>query len=84
MRLRFNFQAAEVETAEYPDWKGLGNGALLRAAHGHLDVLITMDNNLPEHQPLRQFGIAAANQRPPGKTLEDLAPQYACIFSVHS
>ena len=84
VRLRFNFQAAEVETAEYLDWQGLGNGALLRAAHGHFDVLITMDNNLPEQQPLRQFDIAVENQRHPGKTLEDLAPQYACILSVHS
>ena len=100
VRLRFYFQTAEVETVEYRGWKGLKNGALLRAAQEHFDVLVTMDNNLPEQQPLRQFNIAVAILRTPSKTLEDLAalvpkleqliagiqpaPQYACTLRVHS
>lgn len=74
VRLRFYFQAAEVETVEYRGWKGLKNGALLRAAEEHFDVLVTMDNNLPEQQPLRQFNIAIAVLRVPSKRLQDLAP----------
>ena len=36
VRLRFYFQTAEVETVEYRGWKGLKNGALLRAAQEQL------------------------------------------------
>lgn len=74
IRLRFHFQTAQVETAEYRGWKGLKNGSLLRAAEEYFDVLVTMDNSLPEQQPLRQFNIAIAILRAPSKRLQDLAP----------
>ena len=74
VRLRFYFQTTEVETVEYRGWKGLKNGSLLRAAEGHFDVFVTMENNLPEQQPLRQFNIAIAILRAPSKRLQDLAP----------
>ena len=51
-------QTAEVETVEYRSWKGLKNGALLRAAEEHFDVLVTMDNNFPEQQRLKQSTFA--------------------------
>ena len=73
VRLRFYFQNAEVETVEFRGWKGLKNGALLRAAQEHFDVLVTMDNNLPAQQPLRQFDIGVAILRAPVRTLEELA-----------
>ena len=73
VRLRLYFQTAEVETVEYLGWKGFKNGALLRAAQEHFDVLVTMDNNLPDQQPLRQFDIGIAILRAPSKTLADLA-----------
>ncbi len=72
IRLRQYFQTAEVETVEYRGWKGLKNGALLRAAQEHFDVLVTTDNNLPDQQPLQDFDIAVAVLRPSSKTLEDL------------
>ena len=74
VRLRLHFRTSEVETVEYRGWKGLKNGSLLRAAEEHFDVLVTMDNNLPEQQPLRQFDIAVAILRAPSKRLQDLAP----------
>ena len=74
VQLRFHFQTAEVETVEYRGWKGLKNGALLRTAAEHFDVLVTMDNNLPKQQPLKQFNIAVAILRTPSKRLQDLAP----------
>ncbi len=73
VRLRLYFRTAEVETVEYRGWKGLKNGALLRAAQEHFDVLVTMDNKLPDQQPLGQFDIAVAILRAPSKALEDLA-----------
>ena len=73
IRLRLYFQTVEVETVEYRGWKGLKNGTLLHTAQEHFDVLVTMDNNLPDQQPLRQFDIGVAILRAPSKTLEDLA-----------
>ncbi len=74
IRLRLYFQTeVEVETVEYRGWKGLKNGALLRAAQEHFDVLVTIDNNLPDQQPLQQFEIGVAILRAPSKTLEGLA-----------
>ena len=74
IRLRLYFQTeVDVETVEYRGWKGLKNGALLRTAQEHFDVLVTMDNNFPNQQPLRQFDIGVAILRAPSKTLEDLA-----------
>ena len=73
IRLRLYFQTVEVETVEYRGWKGLKNGTLLRTAQEHFDVLVTLDNNLPDQQPLRQFDIGVAILRSPSKTLEDLA-----------
>ena len=73
VRLRLYFQTAEVETVEYRGWKGLKNGALLRAAQEYFDVLVTMDNNLPDQQPLGRFDIGVVILRTSSMALEDLA-----------
>lgn len=62
----------EVETVEYRGWKGLKNGELLHVAQRHFDVLITMDNNLPYQQPVRQFDLAVAILRSTSEALDDL------------
>ena len=61
-----------VETVEYRDWKGLKNGALLRVAQDHFDVLVTLDNNIPYQQPLHQFDIAVVVLRLSRSRLEEL------------
>ena len=79
IRLRLYFkEELMVETVEYRGWKGLKNGALLHAAKKHFDVLVTMDNSLPDQQPLWQFDLGVAILRPSSKTLEalgDLVPE---------
>ena len=73
IRLRFHFQKAmDVETVEYRGWKGLKNGALLHAAQEHFDVLVTMDNSIPDQQPLQRFKLSVVILRAPSKRLEDL------------
>ena len=73
VRLRLHFQEdVNVETVEYRGWKGLENGALLRAAQEHFDVLVTMDDKLPNQQPLEQLDLAVAILRAPSKSLADL------------
>ncbi len=73
IRLRLHFRAeATVETVEYRGWKGFRNGALLRVAQEEFDVLVTMDNSLPDQQPVGQFDLGVAVLRPSSRTLEDL------------
>ncbi len=48
IRLRLYFSdEITVETVEYRGWKGLKNGALLRVAQNHFDVLVTRDDSIP-------------------------------------
>ena len=48
------------------------NGALLRAAQEHFDVLVTTDNHLAEQQPLQQFDLAVVILRARSKSLTEL------------
>ena len=57
-RLRFDFIGHEVLTVGQAGLKGLKNGALLRAASGKFDVLITVDQNIPSQQNLSELSIA--------------------------
>ena len=73
IRLRFHFpENVEVETVEYRRWKGLKNGALLRAAQSHFDLFVTTDNNLPNQQHLERFDLAVVILRPRSKRIADL------------
>ena len=73
IRLRLHFKAeVTVETVEYRGWKGFRNGALLRVAQEEFDVLVTMDNSLPDQQPIGLFDLGVAILRPSSRTLEDL------------
>ena len=83
IRLRLYFQSeVEVETVAYRGWKGLKNGALLRAAQRHFDVLVTMDNNLPDQQSLQQFDLGVAVLRASSNTLEGLVAMVSEIERV--
>ncbi len=55
IRLRLHFpDEITVETVEYRGWKGIKNGALLRVAQNYFDVLETLDNSIPDQQPLQR------------------------------
>jgi predicted nuclease of predicted toxin-antitoxin system len=47
-----------VSTVEDAGLKGLKNGALLKAADGNFDVLLTVDQNLPHQQNTTGLQIA--------------------------
>ena len=83
IRFRLYFQSeVEVETVAYRGWKGPKNGALLRAAQRHFDVLVTMDNNLPDQQSLQQFDLGVAVLRASSNTLEGLVAMVSEIERV--
>lgn len=73
IRLRHFFpEEVRVETVEYRGWKGLEKGVLLRAAQGHFDVLVTLENSVSYQQPLQQFDLALVVLRPSLQRLENL------------
>lgn len=53
-------------------WQHLENGALLAAAEGQFDVLITMDKSVPSQQSLARFSIALLILRARSNRLADL------------
>lgn len=61
-----------VETVEYRGWKGLRNGELLNVASEEFDVLVTMDDNLPEQRNLATYDLAVVILRARSKSLDDL------------
>lgn len=48
----------DVSTVDEAGFKGLKNGALLRAADGNFDVLVTVDKSIRHQQNLQSFQIA--------------------------
>ena len=48
----------ETQTVQRRGWAGLRNGALLQAASGEFDVLLTGDTNLEFQQNLSKLGVA--------------------------
>lgn len=48
----------EVSTVVKEGWGALKNGALLAAAEGRWDVLLTTDKNIPWQQSVARFQIA--------------------------
>jgi predicted nuclease of predicted toxin-antitoxin system len=81
IRLRDHFPAEiQVETVEYRGWKGLKNGALLTVAQDDFDVLVTMDDKLPDQQNLSAYNLAVVVLRAHSKRMSDLValmPQIA-------
>src|SRR5262245_56364984 len=56
--LRQLLAAHSASTAFEMGWSGLGNGALLAAAEGTFDVLVTTDKNLQYQQDLTGRNLA--------------------------
>ncbi len=74
LKLRHYFRGdLQVETVQYRGWRGLENGELLRAAERDFDVLVTLDDQLPDRQNLRLFAISVVILRPRGQALEEIA-----------
>lgn len=72
----------QVSTIEQAGLKGLKNGALLKAASGRFDVLITVDKSIPNQQNLAVFGIAVLILRAKSNTYPDLKPLALQILSA--
>ncbi len=74
-RIRLLFPGHECQTARFARLAGLKNGRLLDAAEAAgFDVLITVDQNIPEQQNLTSRRIAIMILCGPTNRLGDLKP----------
>jgi hypothetical protein len=64
----------DVSTVDEAGFKGLKNGALLRAADGAFDVLVTVDKSIRHQQNLQSFQIAVLLLNARSNKYEDLRP----------
>jgi hypothetical protein len=85
-RLRLLFPGHECQTARFGNLAGLKNGRLLEAAESAgFDVLITVDQNIPDQQNLTQRSIAVVILCGRTNRLKDLEiPVPAAISAVDS
>src|SRR5580658_1974670 len=85
-RLRLLFAVHDCQTARFANLAGLKNGRLLEAAEATgFDVLITVDQNIPQQQDLSQQSIGTVilcGQTNRLRDLELLMP--AAISAVHT
>ena len=82
-RLRLLFPSHDCQTARFANLAGLKNGRLLDAAEtGGFDVLITVDQNIPDQQNVAARKIALVILRGPTNRLRDLAPLVPAAFSA--
>jgi len=80
---RHAFPNHEVHSAEWAGLKGKENGELLRAAEeSGYEVLLTVDQGLPQHQRPVEQRLAIVLLRARTNQLEDLVPLVEEIINV--
>ena len=67
-------ERVEVITVGYRGWKGKENGELLKSAESEFDVLVTMDQGIPQQQNLSEIKMGIVLLETKGNRYEDLAP----------
>ncbi len=73
-RLRLLFPGHDCQTARFANLSGLKNGRLLEAAEAAgFDILITVDQNIPDQQNLAGRSISLLILCAPTNRLRDLA-----------
>jgi uncharacterized protein DUF5615 len=73
-RLRRELPGHEVRTVQEAGWAGVKNGALLRAADGLFDVLLTVDQGVQYQQNLAGLRISIVVMVAPSNDIDDLRP----------
>lgn len=73
-RLKRELREHHVQTVPEAGWAGLSNGALLRAAEGTMDALITVDQGVQHQQNLAGLQIAVVVLVAHSNDIDDLTP----------
>ena len=74
-------QGYRVETVTREGWSGLTDGALLDAAAGAYDVVITIDRSLAENAPLPPT-VGVVTLAWPSNRIESLIPQVPALLDA--
>ena len=72
----------EVSTVQDEGWTSIQNGALLAAADGHFDVLVTFDSNLEYQQDLSGKSISVLVIRSRSNTYKSVTPLLPSILEA--
>lgn len=80
-RLKRDLAGHETKTVAEAGFRGLKNGALLRAASADFDVLITVDRNLPFQQNVAKLEIAVVILISQGTTYPSLKPLIPALLA---
>jgi hypothetical protein len=83
-KLKQELGGHDVRTAQEEGWAGLKNGALLQAAAGRFDVLLTVDRNIAFQQNLQGLRIAIIAMVATSNRLRDLRPLMGEVRQVLS
>jgi len=78
-RLRRELSGYDVQTVREAGWAGLKNGALLRAADGSFDALITVDQGIVYQQNLSGLRISLVVIAAASNDIDDLRPHVPAV-----
>jgi hypothetical protein len=81
-RLKSELTGHQVLTVREAGWAGLENGALLRAASGRFDVLVTVDQGIEYQQNLAGLQIALVIIVAPSNDIDDLRPLVPTVLQA--
>ena len=82
-RLRHDIRGHECQTARYAGFAGLKNGALLLAAEiAGFDVVMTVDQNIPYQQNIRDRRVAILVLQAPTNRLDDLRRTIPAVLAA--
>jgi Domain of unknown function (DUF5615) len=81
-RLKRELHGHEVRTVQEAGWAGVNNGALLRAADGIFDVLLTVDQGVQYQQNLAGLRISIVVMVAPSNDIDDLRPLLPLVVAA--
>ncbi len=81
-KLRRELQGHEVLTVQEAGWAGVKNGALLRAAEGSFDALLTVDQGVQHQQNLAGLRISVIIMVAESNDIDDLRPLIGAVLGA--
>jgi predicted nuclease of predicted toxin-antitoxin system len=81
-KLRAELPGHDVKTVAEMGWAGTKNGVLLQRAAAEFDVLLTVDQGLPDQQNLAGLPFAVVIIKAPSNDINDLRPKMPKVLQV--
>lgn len=81
-RLRRELPGHEIRTVQEAGWAGVRNGALLRAADGTFDAMVTVDQGVEHQQNLTGLRIGVVIMVAASNDIDDLRPLVPAVLGA--